>query len=197
MVTRNLTSLDANSVAALHGVAFKEFFLTKLGSKFLSAFYKSIFKSDKSINVGLFEGETLVGFAVGAKYRKSFYYDILKRNFLTLGWYALIPLFSNPSYFYKLYISLTTSDTIDGSIQDDATLLSICIESSASSAGHGSVLLSKFEDLAFQYSDLISLTTDADNNSYVNSFYIKKGYSMVEVFYQGKRRMNLYIKQKI
>lgn len=196
MIIRNLKVLDANAVANLHRVAFKNFFLTKLGSKFLSAFYKSIFESENSISVGLFEGETLVGFAVGAKNRKSFYYDILKSNFLTLGWYALIPLFSNPLYFYRLYISLISSNSINGSIEDDATLLSICIENSSGSAGHGSLLLAKFEELAFQYSDLISLTTDADNNSYVNSFYIKKGYTIVKVFYQGKRRMNLYLKQK-
>ena len=38
------------------------------------------------------------------------------------------------------------------------------------------------------------LTTDADNNDLTNSFYLKNNFVLYSSFLQGKRRMNLYIK---
>jgi hypothetical protein len=75
-------------------------------------------------------------------------------------------------------------------------LLSICVDPINTEKGNGTLLLSKFEEIAFEFSDLISLTTDADGNDAVNSFYTKNGYKLQNSFFQGRRKMNYYIKTK-
>jgi len=196
MIIRDLKVADANDVARLHKRAFSTFFLTKLGHRFLVEFYTAIFQSKDSINVGLFVDDELLGFAVGAQRSKFFYSTILKRNYLKLSLSAFIPLLLNPLYIYRLFISLTSSTEADDNIKEDAILLSICVDPINTTKGNGSLLLSKFEEIAFRYTDIISLTTDAENNNSVNSFYVKNGYQLINSFYQGKRKMNKYIKHK-
>lgn len=196
MIIRDLKVEDAILVARLHKKAFSSFFLTKLRHRFLVEFYTAIFQSKDSINIGLFIDDELVGFAVGAQKSQSFYSNILKRNFLKLGLSAFIPLLLNPLYIYRLFLSLTSSSEANDSIKQDAILLSICVDPIKTSKGNGTLLLSKFEGIAFESSDLITLTTDADDNDSVNSFYTKNGYKLHNSFYQGKRKMNYYIKTK-
>lgn len=192
--TKFLTPKDAFQVALLHKKAFSGFFLTELGVNFLRVFYQSIFSHDKSINIGLFEDQKLIGFAVGAKNRKSFYSNILKKNFIRLALFAFFPLLFNPLKIYRLFISLTSHQKTNKTILDDAILLSICVDPISKTKGHGKLLLSNFEKVAFKFSALISLTTDAENNDSVNSFYAKNGYELHHSLYQGKRKMNYYIK---
>lgn len=194
MEIKFLTPKDAFQVALLHKKAFAGFFLTELGVSFLRLFYQSIFSHDKSINIGLFDDKKLIGFAVGAKSSKSFYSSILKKNFICLALSAFFPLLFNPLKIYRLFISLTSHEKTDKTILDDAILLSICVDPTTKTRGHGKLLLSNFEKIAFKFSALISLTTDAENNDSVNSFYAKNGYELHHTFYQGKRKMNYYTK---
>ena len=196
MEIKFLTPNDAFRVALLHKKAFAGFFLTELGVSFLRVFYKSIFSHDKSINIGLFDDQKLIGFAVGAKNSKAFYSSILKKNFINLALSALFPLMLNPLKFYRLFISLKSNQKTDKIIFDNAILLSICVDPSSKTRGHGKLLLSNFEKVAFKFSHLISLTTDAENNDSVNSFYAKNGYELQHSFYQGKRKMNYFVKYK-
>jgi GNAT superfamily N-acetyltransferase len=137
-----------------------------------------------------------VGFAIGAQKSKSFYSNILKSNFLRLAFSASIPLLLNPLLIYRLYISLKTSPKIDHNIVDNAILLSICVDPLKSTKGYGTILLSKFEEIAFEYSNAISLTTDAIKNDYVNTFYERNGYNLMSSFFQENRKMNYYMKSK-
>jgi ribosomal protein S18 acetylase RimI-like enzyme len=107
---------------------------------------------------------------------------------------AFFPLLFNPLKIYRLLISLSSKQKTDKTILDDAILLSICVDPTSKTRGHGKYLLSNFEKVAFKFSALISLTTDAENNDAVNSFYAKNGYELHNVLYQGKRKMNYYIK---
>ena len=194
METKFLTPNDAFQVSLLHKRAFAGFFLTELGGDFLCVFYRSIFSHDKSINIGLYDDQKLIGFAVGAKSSTSFYSSILKKNFISLVLSAFFPLFFNPLKIYRLFLSFTSHEKTDKIILDDAILLSICVDPSIRTKGHGKLLLSNFENVAYKSSALISLTTDADNNDSVNSFYAKNGYNLHNSFYQGKRKMNYYRK---
>jgi len=196
MIIRELKVRDANLVARLHKRAFSTFFLTKFGLCFLTEFYAAIFKSKESIKLGLYNEENLVGFAVGAHKNKSFYSNLLKDNFLKFGFSAFVPLLIQPFLIYRLYTSLKTTHKINHNILESAILLSICVDPYKSSKGNGTALLSKFEEIAFDYSNLISLTTDAINNDYVNFFYTKNGYHLYSSFFQEKRKMNYFIKYK-
>lgn len=192
---RELKVTDINSVARLHEKAFKSFLLTNLGFRFLREFYYSIFQSQNSINLGLFVGNNLVGFAIGVQKNRGFYTKILKNNFFKLVFSAFLKLLINPLYIYKLFISFKSSSESNGIENDDAVLLSICVDPTSSSRGYGTLLLSKFEEVAFRFSDTISLTTDATDNDSVNTFYLSNGFKLKKSFFQGKRKMNCYTKQ--
>jgi hypothetical protein len=196
MITRVLNVGDSKQVARLHIIAFSSFFLTKLGHRFLVEFYSAIFQSKDSINVGLFIDDKLIGFAVGAKKSKAFYSNILKKNFLQLGFSAFIPLLLNPFYIYRLFLALTTSSESNDYIPEDAMLLSICMEPSVGKKGKGKLILAQFEEIAFKFTSHISLTTDFENNDSVNAFYIRNGYKIISTLYQGKRKMYHYRKSK-
>jgi ribosomal protein S18 acetylase RimI-like enzyme len=194
MLFRQLEINDAKAVASLHKKAFTNFFLTKLGSKFLEEFYKAIFESSYSLSVGVFEDNKLLGFAVGARKNQGFYSSILKNNFIRLGIAASLALIKNPKLVYRLFISLNSSNTYNDNFVKDSILLSICVEPNCSEKGFGKLLLINFEKLAFRHSESIILTTDAEKNDSVNKFYIRNGYILTYTFYQGNRRMNFYKK---
>ena len=196
MTIKKLSINEVEAVAKLHQKSFSNFFLTKLGNKFLVKFYKSIFTNSDSINIGLFDDELLIGFAVGSKRSKSFYKNLLKDNFINLGFSAILPLISNPTHIFRLLTSFASISKSNVDIVDNAVLLSICIDPNCASKGYGKILLMEFEKTAFKYSNIITLTTDADDNDYVKAFYVKYEYELHHSFYQGKRKMNYYIKYK-
>jgi ribosomal protein S18 acetylase RimI-like enzyme len=196
MIIKKLSLNDVDAVAKLHQKAFSNFFLTKLGINFLIRFYQCIINNSDSINIGLFDNELLIGFAVGSRRSKSFYRNLFTDNFIKLGFSAILPFISNPIYILRLLNSLTSIGKSNVEFIDNAILLSICIDPKSASKGYGKILLMEFEIIAFKYSNNISLTTDADDNDYVNAFYVKNEYEIHHSFYQGKRKMNCFIKYK-
>jgi hypothetical protein len=194
MTIKILSIKEVESIAKLHQKAFSNFFLTKLGYNFLVEFYKSILNNSDSINIGLFDNELLIGFAVGSKRSKSFYKNLLKNNFIKFAFSAVLPLISNPIYIVRLLTSFISNSKSNVDIVDDTVLLSICIDPNSVSKGYGKILLIEFEKTAFIYSNIITLTTDADDNDYVNAFYVKNEFQLHNTFYQGKRKMNYYLK---
>ncbi len=194
MTIKELSINDVEAVAKLHQKAFSNFFLTKLGNNFLVKFYESILDNSDLINIGLFDNELLIGFAVGSKHSKSFYKNILKGNFIKLGFSAILTLISNPTYIVRLLTSFTSISKSNVEFIDYSVLLSICVDPNCASKGYGKILLMEFEKTAFKYSNIITLTTDTDDNDYVKAFYVKNEYELHHSFYQGKRKMNYYIK---
>lgn len=196
MTVKKLSINDVEIVAKLHQRAFSNFFLTKLGYKFLVNFYKSILKNSVSINIGLFDNNSLIGFAVGSKHSKSFYKNILIRNFVKLGFSAIVPLLLNPNNIVRLITSFISINKSNLDIVDSAVLLSICIDPNYASQGYGKILLIEFENIAFEDNNVITLTTDSDDNVFVNAFYVRNEYKLHHFFSQGKRKMNYYTKYK-
>lgn len=196
MEIRALNHSDCVQVSNLHLKAFPSFFLTSFGQSFLSAFYTAIIKHPNGIYVGLFDNENIVAFAVGASKKRGFYTEILKSNVVPLLIKSLLSIFKSPSKLMRLYKALITKDSIEDYILNNATLLSICVNPLYEEKGFGTKILTAFEEIAFQISNGISLTTDAVNNDYVNHYYQKNEYVILKQFEQGKRKMNLYYKEK-
>jgi hypothetical protein len=98
MITlKALKTEDVKNITILHQIAFKNFFLTSLGSDFLTKFYASIFRSKDGIAIGAFDNSNeLVGFAIGAKTKKGFYKSLLKNNFIPLLFSAFFNLLKQP-----------------------------------------------------------------------------------------------------
>lgn len=196
MKTQYLKYKDSHQVAKLHLKSFSGFFLSKLGYGFLVVFYKSIIKNNNSINLGVFENNILVGFAIGSIKKESFYKTLLKENFFKLSFSLLKPIIVNPYNIIKLLKSFKSSNN-KINIKDSAVLLSICVNPNSHLKGIGTVLVKEFEKEIFKYSNTLVLTTDSFNNDKVNSFYIRNGYNLHGQFFQSKRLMNFYVKNKI
>ena len=196
LVISKLKKEDIPSVADLHQKGFDNFFLTSLGDNFLHKFYFSIIKSNKSIAIGAFdENGNLVGFAVGAKTKKGFYKELMKSNFFPLLSSAAYRLFADPTKIWRLANSFFTKESSNEDYLESSTLLSICVDPQKKGLKIGKCLLHSFETEAKNYSDLITLTTDALDNNYVNSFYVSNKYVISNYFKQGNREMNLYFKK--
>lgn len=197
MITlKALKTEDVKNITILHQIAFKNFFLTSLGSDFLTKFYASIFRSKDGIAIGAFDNSNeLVGFAIGAKTKKGFYKSLLKNNFTPLLFSAFFNLLKQPLKIKRLLQSFLTSETSNEEFIDYATLLSICVNPDKKGQKIGKLLLEEFENETLIYSKGISLTTDKYNNDYVNNFYVSNNYILNNEFSQGNRKMNFYIKK--
>jgi hypothetical protein len=57
------------------------------------------------------------------------------------------------------------------------------------------MLLGKLESLLMlEQKKGYYLTTDTDNNVATNKFYLSNGFQLLDVYLQGNRRMNVYLK---
>lgn len=187
---------ETKNIALLHQMAFNNFFLTSLGTKFLNKFYASIIKSEKGVALGAYDGNNeLVGFAIGATEKKGFYKNILKNNFISLSLAASTSLLGKPKNISRIIKAFFTTETSNNEYLNYATLLSICVNPEKKGQKIGKHLLQAFESEIEKYSEGISLTTDRLGNDYVNNFYISNNYILTDHFNQGNREMNFYTKK--
>lgn len=187
---------EIKNIAALHQMAFDNFFLTSLGTKFLSEFYGSIIKSRDGVAIGAYnEKDELVGFAIGASVKKGFYKNILKNNFISLSFAAGTTLIKKPKNIIRIIKSFLATETSNDNFLNYASLLSICVNPEKKGQKIGKHLLLAFESKIIKCSDGITLTTDKLNNDYVNNFYVSNNYILTDHFNQGNREMNFYVKK--
>ena len=94
-----------------------------------------------------------------------------------------------------MIVSISSSSSIIVPNAYSVSLLSICVSPSHSGKGIGRMLLGKLESLLkLQQQKGYYLTTDTDNNVATNKFYLSNGFQLLDVYLQGNRRMNIYIK---
>lgn len=196
MNKKELTSRDSLEIASLHQRAFPNFFLTSLGLSFLKVFYDSVLSHPNGIGVGVFEGQKLIGFAVGTTKKDGFYTDVLRRNSINLLATCLIVLIKSPKKIIRLLNAFKKGSDLEENFQGDASLLSICVDPTWGGKGVGREILRYFEEKTFANAENISLTTDAEANDGVNEFYKSANYQFIKSFTQGNRIMNFYIKHK-
>lgn len=189
-----LSDRHANDIALLHLKAFPTFFLSKLGLNFLFTFYRIILLSENSVGVGVLNEDKLVGFAIGAQKAHSFYLKIFKKNFFKLAYQTIIPIFKNPIIIKDLLNSFFSKENSLDNYKNSAILLSICVDPLNESKGLGKNLIFQFEKVIYEYNNSIILTTDAENNDYVNNFYVNNNFQLITTFFKGKRKMNFYFK---
>lgn len=181
-------------IVNIHSNAFKNFYLTSLGERFLNEFYNSILNHNNGFIIGLIFQNRLVAFAAGTSCEQNFFSDIFKKNFISLALSCVPVLFKNPIKIFSILAHIIDVKS-NKEERTNASLLSICVDPYFSNMGFGQIILKEFENELFQVNDKITLTTDALNNQHVNNFYIKNGYLLHSEFFQRKRKMNLYIKK--
>lgn len=181
-------------VVAVHQLAFPEFFMTRLGSRFLSVYYETMLRADDSILVYEFDDQGAVaGFAAGYLNRSAYFARLKRRKIALVG--ALLPvMLSRPSTLQQIWHNVRSTGVRRPA--QEAELASLAVRPDAQGRGLGARLVSQFERKALLGGKTaVMLTTDTDNNDAVNRFYERCGYQRVEQYlgYRG-RRMNRYVK---
>ena len=71
---------DVNTIVTIHCDAFTDFFLTNLGSNFLSFYYSCFIESNEGLVVCVEEDGKIIGFAAATKRCKGFNASLIKNN---------------------------------------------------------------------------------------------------------------------
>lgn len=193
MIIRRANINDISKIVEIHLERFSSFFLSTLGASFLKTFYIAFLKNPSVLLVLEDEG-TVKGFVAGNYKSKGFFKKLLLNNILGFISSGLKILFINPIALKRMASNVGKSEKNNFVF---AELLSIA--TLKNKKGYGKILLQEFEkEIAKENKEnqLVSLTTDFDNNDKAVNFYKDCGYEVHEIFesYQG-RKMYRFIKK--
>lgn len=181
MEVKSISNNDIKDVVRIHEAAFKGFFLTTLGPKFLATYYKSVNKADDGILIGCYDDGVLVGFVSGSLLCSGFNSRLIKKNLFTFGWVGVSLLLTRPKALLRLKKNLEKEESDQEDNGSYVELTSIGVDPSCQGKGTGGLLLKAFEDYCREKDQkLITLTTDYEGNDSVVRFYKGNGY---EVWY--------------
>jgi ribosomal protein S18 acetylase RimI-like enzyme len=182
-------------IAAIHCKAFPGFFLTDLGIDVLDVFYEALILDKSTLVWGVKDDQELIGFFVASSAPNGLYKRIFKQRFFSFFLPISVSFLKNINLLKRMIVSISSSSSIIVPNAYSVSLLSICVSPSHSSKGIGRMLLGKLESLLkLQQEKGYYLTTDTDNNVATNKFYLSNGFQLLDVYLQGNRRMNIYIK---
>ncbi len=186
---------DATLVASLHKKAFTSFFLTRLGLKFLTQFYKALIVRNDAICMGYWdERKELVGFYVANYNHKGFYKALCKKNYIKFLASSFHIFILKPNLLIRLVKSFTSSPSLVD-VTEYPYLLSICVDPTLQNKGLGKTMMHDLLSiLQAKGHKGLYLTTDALGNELANAFYVKSGFVNVNSYHQGNRKMNVYLK---
>ncbi len=195
MNCKELSSKDIDNVVIIHEKAFKDFFLTSLGTDFLKIYYKSAVESNLCTNLGLFEKNEMIGFAVIANNSKGFNSKLVKENLSNFIGLGIKMMLTKPMSLIRLFKNFTKSDGNKTDDQGYSELLSIGVDPTVQGRGAGKLLLKEIEVEAKKKGiDKIVLTTDFFNNESAVAFYKKVGYHIFYDFiaYPNRKMYKMY-----
>lgn len=187
---------DVSQIVEIHNEAFKDFFLTSLGSTFLSTYYRSVRRNSHGILLICKSDNKIVGFCAATLNSKGFSTSLVIGDFFSYLMIVAKLLFSNPAALVRLYKNFSKKNK---TIEDDgnyAELLSIGVLQSSQGQGVGKSLLQELEkEVRSKGRKRLSLTTDFYDNDRTLKFYKSLGYEVMYDFIAfPNRRMFRYIK---
>lgn len=169
---------DVEGIVTIHQQAFKEFFLTSLGEKFLKLYYSTFITSGEGVVYCAAKDNEMVGFSACSYISRGFNTSLIKKNLIKFAIEALRLLFCKPKSLIRLAKNMN-KETKDATIEDDgeyAELYSIAVSPSCQGGGYGRKLLMATEEDVKQHNNKVSLTTDYYNNDKTIAFYRALGY---------------------
>lgn len=182
MIIRKATINDVNSIVEIHLDAFKGFFLTSLGSKFLTFYYACFVKSKETVTMVAEEDKKIIGFSASTTKSKGFNSRLIMNNMYDFSILSLKMLFTTPNALFRLVKNLTKKGEGVVDNEDYAELYSIGVSKAVQGKGVGKKLLTASEQAMKEEGvKRVSLTTDYDNNDKALWFYHSMGY---ETFYE-------------
>lgn len=191
-------STDVNDIVKIHQEAFKDFFLSSLGERFLRIYYSSFIKSNDGVVLCAKKNDNLIGFSACSYMSRGFNSSLILHNLAKFGIEIFMLLFSKPKALVRLAKNMNkeSDDTTIDDKGDYAELYSIAVSPSCQGEGVGKKLISATEEVVKKHNDSISLTTDFYNNDKTIAFYHVLGYeNYYEFVTYPKRKMWRMIKK--
>lgn len=189
---------DASDIALVHEAAFEGFFLTSLGTRFLTQFYRSHLLAGAVTVVALSEGR-VVGFSTGLYPLEGRSRALISAS--PAGWAMTIfrMLVERPRACLALLVRAKEVDHSERppSVPREAILLaSIGVLPEFEGQGVGRNLISRFHQESERRGyPWIVLETDTIDNEEVNAFYLRAGYDLAGTRTDNRGRvLNIYTK---
>lgn len=174
---------DLCPIVRVHEEAFEDFFLTKLGPRFLRRYYEAVLVFDRGILLKATLDGCLVGFACGFMQPRRFYFALLRR-WLQLGPALASGVLAHPSLLVRVVRTLGrvgrgSAHAFVPPGNEPCELSSLAVEPSQTSRGVGAELVSRFLDVARERGgDVVFVSTDAVGNNRANRFYSRLGFEL-------------------
>ncbi len=178
MDVRKAREDDVNSIVEIHQAAFKGFFLTSLGTRFLKLYYSTFISSNKGVVYCANIDDKIVGFSACSYLSKGFNSSLIKNNFVKYGVEAFRLFLNNPKTIVRLYKNINKESNNKSFVDNGlyAELYSIAVDPSCQGGGVGRQLLTATESDVINHNNQISLTTDYYDNEKTIGFYHSLGY---------------------
>lgn len=195
MKVREAQIADLRQVVRIHQKAFRGFFMTDLGPRFLTAYYRAIMAYNHRLFLLCHDASgTIEGFVAGFHNPNEFY-----KQLRTKKWHLALCAGSHLAFRPRLWVRAMAGlrrvrDLAQSNTTGTVELASIAVAPEAQGKGIGTVLVHAFLEQAHrQGARKVYLTTDACNNDSVNAFYQRLGFRLARQFWQTKSRlMNEY-----
>lgn len=186
---------EVSDIVSIHLDAFPNFFLSNLGKDVLYQFYSYLLKDKNTISYCLKEKNVIIGFFLVSTNAKWLYARIFIRGFFNFFLPIFFSFLKNPSLIKRIIISFMSTRKHKTRNSISVSMLSLCVRKHNAGKGIGRSLVKKLEiELIQKNIKSYYLTTDADDNDLTNRFYLTNNFVLHSSFWQGKRKMNLYIK---
>lgn len=183
IIIRKATLDDVEAIVSIHQDAFKDFFLTSLGKRFLKLYYLTFINCEKGCVFCAQKDNQIVGFSACSYVSRGFNSSLIKKNVFKYGIEATILLFTKPSSLIRLVKNMN-KESSDSKVKDSglyAELYSIAVSPLCQGEGVGKHLLLTTENDVLNHNYQVSLTTDYYDNDKTIAFYKALGY---ENFYE-------------
>ena len=196
MTVRSASVDDLDGIVEIHGLAFPGFFMTRMGSSFLRAYYALVLEYDGGIVLVAENDDRPLGFVAGFENPGRFYAHMSWRK-QRMVWPILKGLIRRPALVSRIVFNRKRVEAMGVSGAYDTTLAelsSIGVDSRVASRGIGGALLEAFlTSAAAAGVKQVCLTTAAQGNDTVNTFYKKHGFKLHgSISYGCEREMNEY-----
>jgi len=178
VVMRPARAEDLDAIVSIHARAFRGFFLTALGRRFLLELYRGFLKSlDGRLTVAEADGG-IAGFTAGTFAPDRFFRTLLVTRWFAFGWAAVGSVIQHPhSVLPRLLAALRYSGDAPERLTAAGLLSAIAVEPHLSGKGVGGMLISAYcEEAARHWLRFVYLMTDRDGNESGNLFYERHGF---------------------
>jgi GNAT superfamily N-acetyltransferase len=175
--------------------AFPDFFLSRLGQRFLREFYAGFVADPDAVTaVALDRDDVVRGVVVGSLRPTGFFARLLKRRWWAFVLASLALILRHPTHLPRLLAAVRYRGDVPLDV-DGALLSSICVAPDSQGTGLGRRLLRAFEHSVDKHGLAAYLVTDRDGNEAANSFYRSNGWRLAGTYDtpQG-RAMNCYVR---